>query len=95
MNIPDRISRTPEKIPDVLFPRSQPADNWDSCLDHMSGCVQLVAFHQVGPLLRGSIDGKIGVQVTIWLLGFPDQVNDLICQSMFVLFSMHIFSKHT
>ena len=57
----------------------------NSCLDHMSGCVQFVAFHQVGPLLRRSIDGKISVQVTIWLLGFPDQVNDFICQFFQIL----------
>ena len=57
----------------------------NSCLDHMSGCVQFVAFHQVGPLLRRSIYGKISIQVTIWFLCFPDQVNDLICQCFQIL----------
>ena len=62
------------------------------CFDHMSGCVQFVALHQVGPLLRGGIDGKIGVQVTVWLLGFPDQVNDLIRQRFQVLSSAACYS---
>jgi len=46
----------------------------------MSGCVQFVALHQIGPLLRRGIYGKISIQISIWFLCFPYQINNLICQ---------------
>ena len=52
----------------------------NSSFDHMSGCVQFVALHQIGPLLRRGIYGKISIQISIWFLCFPYQINNLICQ---------------
>ena len=40
--------------------------------------VQLVAVLQVGPALAGLLNGKPGVQVAVRLLGFSDDLNDLV-----------------
>ena len=50
----------------------------DGSFYHMSGAVQFVAVMKILPAVLRLLDGEIGVQITVFLLGSADQCNDVV-----------------
>ena len=62
-------------------------------LNHMARRIQLMSFHQVGPAHFRLFDCKICIQISVRLLGTPDQIDRLIRQSLQALVSFIIQYK--
>ena len=51
----------------------------NGCLNHMSHAIQLMSLLKIGPLLVRSLNLKISIQVSVFLLCLPDQFDHFGC----------------
>ena len=61
--------------------------------DHMAGSIQLMSFRKIGPAQSRFLDCEICIQISVRLLGPPDQIYGLVCQFFQFFISLKIQYK--